>query len=231
MEDANSGGGGKTALIVVIVVILVAVAGLSVWYFFMKKSPEGGVCKSAAQCEDGFKCLNKICSSGKTGSSCDQKSDCQSKICAKNICTEGKIGDACTTYGDCGSGLLCKKSACATKPDYSKYFSSVTISKMKPGLPPGPGNPLTVTDKFIVSDAIEIDFGGVKTTTVGAYYIEFVNSTTGEVVRTTQGTMETSFAGRDTGMGTDLGGMTAGSYDVNVYYNNEIVYSVSITVS
>ena len=189
-----------------IIVIVLAVAGYAGWYYFLKKSPEGGTCRNESRCEQGLKCVNKICSSG-------------------------KIGSGCVTYKDCESGLLCTKSICVQKPDYSKYFDKVTISKIKPGSGPGPNNPPTITATFTRSDAFEIDFGGVKSTTVGPYYFEFVNATTGEVVRSTQGTMDTKFEGRDTGSGTDLSDLTPGQYDVNVYFNNEIIYSSTFTVT
>jgi len=190
---------------VVVLVVLVAL-GFGGWYFFLKKSPEGGKCRGESTCEQGLKCVNSICSSG-------------------------KVGSGCVTYKDCVSNLLCTKSICSKKPDYSKYFDKVTISKMKPGMPPGPNNSLTVTTNFGIQDAIEIDFSGVKPVTVGEYYVEFVNATTGEIARSTQGTMETAFKGADTGMGTDFSGFAAGQYDVNIYFKDELIYSTAITVS
>ncbi len=194
------------ALWVIIIVIVLAALGFGGWYFFLKKSPEGGSCASASKCETGLKCVNKICSSG-------------------------KLKSGCVTYKDCEEGLLCTKSVCSKKPDYSKYFDKVTISKLKPGTGgPGPNNIPTVTSTFTNADAFEIDFGGVKATTVGPYYYEFVNSTTGETVRSTKGTMDTTFKGVDTGSGTDMSDLAAGEYDVNVYFNDALVYSTTITV-
>lgn len=189
----------------VIVIVLIAL-GFGGWYFFLKKSDEGGKCRSEATCVEGLKCVN-------------------------NICSSGKLGSGCVTYKDCESGLLCTKSICAKRPDYSKYFNTIAISKIKPGMGPGPSNPQIPTTTFkIGTDAIEIDFGGVKSTTVGPYYFEFVNATTGEVVRSTKDLMDTNFAGRDTGSGTDFSGFAPGQYDVNIYYNDELVYSTTITV-
>ena len=102
---------------------------------------------------------------------------------------------------------------------------------MKPGMPPGPNNPLIATTTFTTSDAIEIDFTGVKPTTVGDYYIDFVDSTTGEPVRTTKGLMETKLQGQDSSMGTDLSGMAAGQYDLNIYLGDELVYTTTITLT
>jgi len=192
------------ALITIIIVIILVAIGFGGWYFFLKKSAAGGACAIASKCETGLTCVNKICS-------------------------DGKLGSGCVTYKDCEEGLICTKSICSEKPDYSKYFDKVTISKMKPALPPGPNNPPTVTDTFTKTDAIEVDITGVKTTTIGPYYYEFVNSTTGEVAGNTQG-METKLEGRDTGSGTDLANLAAGQYDVNIYYNNELVYTTSITM-
>jgi len=245
----------KVIWVIVVVIVLVAL-GFGGWYLFLKKSFEGGACSADSKCQTGLKCVNKICSSGKVGSVCANKDDCQTGFCVNGKCTEGKIGDncstktdcktgfcvntkctegklgdACTTYKDCNAGLLCIKGTCSQKPDYSKYFDKVTISKMKPGMPPGPKNPTTPTTTFnAATDAIEVDFVGVKPTTVGPYYFEIVKSTTGEVAKSTKNEMETKFNGRDTGSGTDLGNVEPGEYDLNIYYNNELVYSTQITV-
>lgn len=189
-----------------LIIIVLAAAGFGGWYFFLKKNPEGGKCRNPSLCETGLKCVNKICSSGKLGSNCVARMDCV-------------------------SGLLCTKSICAQKPDYSKYFEKVVISKMKPRTKPDPNN-LSITNIFsAATDAIEVDFTGVKTTTVGPFYFEFVNPVTGKIVRTTNGHMNTNFEGRDTGAGTDLSDFVPGEYDVNIYYKDEFVYSTTITVT
>ncbi len=210
-------------------VVIIAALGFGGWFFFIKKSAEGGPCRNDTTCETDLKCINRTCSSGKLGSICAQKTDCQSGYCVNSICTEGKEGNACATYKDCGNDLLCTKSICTKKPDYSKYFSKVTVSKMKPGLPPGADNPTTVTTTFTTQDAIEVDITGVKSTTVGAYYFELVDSTTGEIARSTK-SMETVLDGRDTGSGTDLSNLAPGEYDFSLYYKDELVYSTIITV-
>ena len=215
----------------IIVIIILAAAGFGGWYFFLKKSPEGGACRNQSTCQTGLKCINKICSSGAKGSVCAQKSDCQTGFCVNSQCTEGKLSEACNTYRDCETGLLCQKGSCIQKPDYSKYFDKVVISKMKPGSPPGPNNPLTETATFTSADSIEIDFLGVKSTTVGDYQVECINATTGEMVFSSQDRTPTKFEGRDTGMGTDLSGITPGQYDMNVYFKDELVYSTTITLN
>jgi hypothetical protein len=102
---------------------------------------------------------------------------------------------------------------------------------MKPGLPPGPNNPLTPTTTFAQTDAIEMDFVGVKTTTVGPYYYEFVNSITGESVRSSKDEQELSFSSKDAGTGTDLNNVAPGDYDLNIYLNNQLIFTTQIKVT
>lgn len=254
IENLNKPKSKNWLWMVLIILILICLTAGG-WYLFFKKSAEGEVCTSSSKCDTGLSCANKVCSSGQTSSSCAAKTDCKTGFCVDNKCTEGKkgdscsaktdcktsycvskkctdgiVGDVCTTYNDCISGLYCKVGACATPPDFSQYFSKVVISKMKPGMPPGPNNPLTATTSFKTTDAIEIDFSGVKPTTVGAYYYEMVNPITGEAENTTKGKMDTSFNGKDSGSGTDFGGMGAGTYDLNIYYLDKLVYTTQITL-
>ncbi len=196
----------KKILIGLIVILLLIVAGYGFWFYFIKKSPEGGRCTSDAKCEIG-KCVNKSCSSG-------------------------KLNSACKTYNDCESGLLCLKLKCTQKPDYSKYFEKINISKIKPGSGPGPNNPVIPTTEFNrATDAIEVDIVGVKPATNGKFYFELINSTTGETALSTenrQGAM--TISGQDTGTGTDLAGISPGNYDLNFYFNQELLYTTTITV-
>lgn len=194
------------ALITIIIIILLAAAGFGGWYYFLKKSPEGGKCRNESLCIEGLKCVNQICSSG-------------------------KVGSGCVTYKDCESGLLCTKSICTKKPDYSKYFEKVVISKIKPGSGPGPGNPPTITTTFTMADAIEMDFVGVKATTVGAFYYEIVDATSGEVSRSSQNEQTLQLNGQDRGTGTSLDNVQPGQYDLNIYFKDELVYSTTITVT
>lgn len=189
-----------------LIVIILAAAGFGGWYYFLKKSPEGGKCRNESLCVQGLKCVNKICSSG-------------------------KVGSGCVTYKDCESGLLCTKSICTKKPDYSKYFEKVIISKIKPGSGPGPNNPETVTTTFTMADAIEIDFVGVKATTVGAFYYEIVDATSGEISRSSQNEQTLQLSGQDRGTGTSLDNVSPGQYDLNIYFKDELVYSTMITVT
>lgn len=249
----------KTVLIVVIIVSVLVLTALALggWYLFLKKSSERGVCTSNSKCQSGLICANKICSSGKLNSSCDTKdqcktgycvnnkctdgeknsacsvkTDCKTGYCVSGQCTEGKINDACSTYNDCESGLLCLKNKCTQKPDFSKYFEKIVISKIKPGMGPGPGNPETETTEFAAgTDAIEVNLVGVKPATAGQFYFELINSTTGETALSTQTRQgPTSINGHDIGIGTDLTGTAPGSYDFNLYFNNELLYTTSVLV-
>lgn len=219
----------KKMIISIIIVVVIAAAGLAGWYLFFKNNSEGGNCNSDKQCENSLKCVNKTCSSGKTGSVCSAKTDCQTNFCVSGKCTNGQENDACITYKDCDKNLLCQKGLCSIRPDYSKYFDKIVISKMKPGMPPGPDNPTIVTNEFSKNDGIEIDFRGVKSETIGDYYIEIVNATTGEVENSTAN-MDTKFEGRDTGMGTDLQILLLGIYDLNVYFKNGLIYTTQIII-
>lgn len=202
----------KKIIIAIFVIIILIVLGFGGWYFFLRKLPEGAVCKSIESCETGLKCVNQICSSGKSGSACVNKTDCLTPFCVEGKCaegkrndpcitksdcltdycingkcTEGKKDDACSTYKDCEKGLFCKKGVCSEPPSYSQYFNKIVISKMKLGIPPGPNNIPVTTTEFKTTDAIEIDFGGVKSTTKGEAYYEVINPITGEVAFTSSG--------------------------------------------
>jgi len=222
----------KNVLIAIVVVVILAVAGAAGWFFLIKKSAEGGRCSNDSRCETDLKCLNQRCSSGQKGSSCTQKSDCQTGYCVNNLCTEGKAGNACATYKDCEEGLLCTKGACSVKPDYSKYFEKIQISKFKPGIPPGPDNVSVPTTEFKQTDGIGIDFIGVKPTTAGEFYYEFVNPITGEIIRSSKNEIGIlKIEGQDRGAGTDLSNLSPGEYDLNIYFNNEFVYNSQITIT
>lgn len=195
----------KTFWIVVLVLVLI-VLGFGGWYVFIRKVVDSGSC-SISRCETNLKCINKVCSSGKAGSNC--------KISA-----------------DCNTGLQCIKATCTNPPDYSKYFSKVVISKIKPGTGPGPNNPETITNIFTAADAIEIDFVGVKATTVGEFYYDIVDPTTGEVIRSSKNEIGIQqLEGQDRGTGTALDNLKAGGYELDVYFNNELVYSTNFTVN
>lgn len=220
----------KSVLITLVVIIILAGGGYAGWYYFIKKSPEGGTCTNANRCETGLKCINKTCSSGKTGSTCAKTADCTSVHCVNSVCTEGKKGDACATYKDCDKSLFCKKSVCSEPPSYSQYFDKISIGKIKQGMPPGPDNPIIATTEFKSTDAVEIDFTGVKSTTNGGIYADVADQTSGEIV-VSNSSANQKLEGQDRGFGMGLpGGTPNGEYDLNVYYNNELILSTQIKV-
>ncbi len=220
----------KKIIIAIFIIVLLVALGFGGWYFFLRKLPEGVACKSVENCETGLKCVNKTCSSGNTGSSCEAKTDCKTNFCITNKCTEGKKSDVCLTYRDCGKGLFCKQGICVEPPSYSQYFNKIVVSKMKLGMPPGPNNIPVPTTEFKTTDAIEIDFVGVKSTTIGEFYYEAIDQVTGEVVFTSSGYKQ-KLEGRDTGTGSDLPRVVGkGEFDLNIYYNDEIVYTTTIKV-
>jgi len=225
-------GGKSVTIILIIFVVLLLLAGLGFggWYFFIRKAKEGEACSNDSKCVEDLKCLNKICSSGGISSSCEEKTDCQTNYCVSNVCTEGKSGDECSTYKDCERGLFCTKSICSEPSSYSQYFDKIVIAKTKVGSPPGPNNIPVPTTEFLVTDGIEIDFAGVKSTTVGYVYYEFVDSVSGETLFSTQGNKQ-KLEGDDLGMGSDFPRGVEGELDLMIYFNDEVVYSVPITVS
>ena len=221
----------KKTFVIIIIVVIVLVLGFFGWQFLFKKSSENGSCKSANNCEEGLKCVGNICSSGKAGSVCAVSKDCSSSFCVKGKCTEGKKGEVCSTYKDCEKGLFCQKEICSAPPSYSQYFNKIVISKMKVGIPPGPDNMPVITTDFKTTDALEIDFIGVKAAANGEIYYDVVNQITGEVVFSSiENKMK--LTGRDIGTGSDLPRIVGGgNFDLNIYYNKEMVYTTPIKIT
>jgi len=218
----------KAAIIIVVVLVVIAAAGVGGWYFFLKKSAEGGSCRSDTKCETNLKCISNVCSSGNKGSKCVAKADCKTGFCVSERCTEGKAGQACGTYKDCQAGLLCKSKLCTEKPSYTKYFDKIDIGKIKPGSPPGPNNvPVATTQFNAVTDSIEVDITNSKKTS-GEFYIEIIDPISGEKVFTTD--KQQISDSRGTGFGMPMN-TVAGEYELDVYFNNELIYSVNITLT
>jgi hypothetical protein len=96
---------------------------------------------------------------------------------------------------------------------------------------PGPNNPETITTTFTTADAIEMDFAGVKSTTVGSFYYEIVNSNTGQVVRSSKNEQDLAFDGIDRGTGTALDNVVPGEYDLDIYFKDTLIYSTPFTVT
>lgn len=221
----------KKSFIVLIIIVVILILGFFGWQFLTKKSGESGSCKAENNCQAGLKCISNICSSGKAGSVCVSKTDCLTPFCVGGKCTEGKKDDVCSTYKDCETGLFCKAKVCSEPPSYSQYFNKIVISKMKTGMPPGPNNMPIATNEFKTTDAIEIDFTGVKPTTYGEVYYEAVNLVTGEVAFTSS-SYKQKLEGGDTGTGSDLPRVVgAGEFDLNIYYNDGLVYTTAIKVT
>lgn len=168
-------------------------------------SSEGGTCTADTNCETGLKCVTSKCSSG-------------------------KVNSACATYKDCNTGLYCVKSACSNPPSYSKYFSKITIGKMKMGMPPGPNNiPVPATEFSASTDAIEIDVIS-KPETKGELYYDLVDATTGEtILSSASNKSKIDSRGGGTGFGVPYG--TTGDFELNIYFNNELIYTTVIKIN
>lgn len=168
-------------------------------------STEGGTCVTDTNCGTGLKCITGKCSSG-------------------------KVSSVCVTYKDCNAGLYCVKSVCSNPPSYSKYFSKIEISKMKPGLPPGPKNISVPTTEFKANtDAMEIDLTP-KAGVTGEAYFDLINSTTGETAMTSADNKMKIMNGA-TGTGFQIPGNLAGDFELNIYFNNELIHTVSVKIS
>ncbi len=166
------------------------------------------------------------------GEECNAKKVCAEGLkCAGNLCSSGKLSSSCANYKDCQSGLYCLKSVCSNPPSYKKYFDKITISKMKQGLPPGPNNIPIPTTEFKTTDAIEIDIVATKEVVAGeTLYYELVNSTTGEIEMSSAGYKQKVVQG-NWGTGFGIQSNLLGNYDLNIYFNNELIFTTPITIS
>ncbi len=166
----------------------------------------------------------------KEGQSCSAAQTCETGLkCISNICSSGAAGSACTSYKDCSTGLYCIKSVCSNPPSYTKYFSKITVSKMKQGMPPGPNNMPIPATEFKTTDAVEIDVNA-KPGISGTLYYELINSTSGLTEMSSAGDKQTVRSG-NWGTGFGIPYNLTGDFDLNVYYNDELVYTVPITIS
>ena len=224
----ESSKNGLVIIIILFLIVLVGIGSFLLWFFMFKKSAEGGDCNSTSDCKNDLNCVNEICSSGSKGSPCNTKADCNTDFCINEVCTDGIVGDSCVTYKDCQKGLLCTEEVCSNVPDYSKYFSEIKISKMKIGSPPGPDNIPVETTTFTDGDALEIDFIGVVPTAKGKIYMEIIDSTTGELVFTTENNMDLALTGEDSGFGVSYDA-DPGQYDLIIYFKGEAIYTTTIT--
>jgi hypothetical protein len=189
-----------------------------------------GLALLAAGCGAVNKTTPAQTSPGKEGQACSATLSCETGLnCAKDVCTSGKVGSVCATYKDCVSGLFCVKSTCSNPPSYTKYFSKIAISKMKQGMPPGPNNMPVPATEFKTTDAVEIDLM-TKAGISGAVYYDLVNSTTGLIEMSSAGDKQQIKPG-NWGTGFGIPSNLVGDFDLNVYYNDELVYSTPITIS
>jgi hypothetical protein len=168
-------------------------------------SVEGGTCTTDANCETGLKCITGKCSSG-------------------------KVNSVCATYKDCNAGLYCVKSVCSNPPSYSKYFNKIVIAKMKNDTPPGPKNiPVPATEFSAATDAIEIDIEP-KTGITGELYYELIDSTTGQTtLSSANNKMKVDPRGGGTGFGIPFG--TVGDFELNIYFNSELIHTVAVKIN
>jgi len=146
----------KKPFIVPIIILVILALGFLGWQFLTKKSAEGGPCKTEKNCQEGLKCVNNVCSSGKAGSVCLTKADCLTQFCVNEKCTEGKEGDSCISYNDCDE-ILCINSVCSEfseKPDkamFKEYFTRLRLGTVTEWPKEGPP-PFQETNLFKLGD-------------------------------------------------------------------------------
>jgi hypothetical protein len=123
-----------------------------------------------------------------------------------------------------------EKSVRSNPPSYSKYFNKIVVAKMKAGMPPGPKNiPVPATEFNASTDAIEIDFEP-KAGITGELYYELIDSTTGQATMSTAGNkMKIDPRGGGTGFGIPFGAI--GNFELNIYFNNELVHAVAVKIN
>lgn len=168
-----------------------------------QKGKEGEVCSASKICEEGLKCIS-------------------------NTCSSGVVGSACATYKDCQTGLYCIKAVCSNPPSYTQYFNKIQIGKMKPE-PPGPKNIPVPATEFTSADALEIDVQ-TKTGVTGTLYYELINATTGQTEMSSADNKQKVVPG-SWGTGFMIPAGLSGQYDLNIYFNDELIYTTTITVT
>ena len=119
---------------------------------------------------------------------------------------------------------------CARTEKAAQNFSKIVISKMKVGMPPGPNNiPVPATKFNNTTDAIEIDFTVKSPEVKGEFYYDLVNAATGEIAMPGANHKQ-MIEGHDRGTGSNLP-VPPGAYIVNIYFNDELIFSAPITVT
>ena len=101
---------------------------------------------------------------------------------------------------------------------------------MKAGMPPGPKNiPVPSTEFSAATDAIEIDVEP-KAGITGELYYELIDSTTGQTtLSSASNKMKIDQRGGGTGFGVPFG--TIGDFELNIYFNNELIHTVAVKIS
>ena len=97
-------------------------------------------------------------------------------------------------------------------------------------MPPGPKNiPVPATEFSAATDAIEIDIES-KAGTKGEVYYELVDLTTGETTFSmANNKIKIDEKGGGMGFGIPMG--TIGDFDLNIYFNNELIDTVAVKIN
>jgi len=199
--------------------------------FLLLTSALGILIIIGAGCENAKPIVKQEITPASEGQACGLEISCEQGLkCLKNTCSSGKVNSSCETYKDCQSGLYCVKSICANPPSYTKYFSKIQISRMKP-IPPGPDNIPVPSTTFKNTDAVEIDITG-KPGISGVVTYDLIDSTTGETVLANTGdpNAKPHIIG-NFGTGFMIPQNLSGNYDLNVYFNGELVYTNTIEIT
>jgi|GEM_PF-1776178 len=118
----------------------------------------------------------------------------------------------------------------STDSTYTKYFNSITISKLKPGLPGPENTPVEATEFKAVADVLQIDFD-VKQEVNGEVYYELINSANGEKAMSSENNKMKITAGVKNSIGFQIPASLTGDFKLNIYFNGESVYEVPIKIS
>lgn len=212
-----------TILFGVIIILLIFIG-----FIVFKKAGEGEQCPYTAACEKGLKCVNSICSSGKSGSFCDKIDDCTTTFCTNNVCSNGKDNELCNTYNDCNKDYLCEKFVCKKKPpvySWPNYFKKLELQKIKLGSPPGPDNVPVNTNEFKIGDGINLNMQ-TNSDVKGEAYFEMINIVTGQIIFTYPKFEASGLLGR---------GFPApkieGEYQLKIYFKGELIDAIDFNVT
>lgn len=174
-------------------------------------------------------CLNKNSNQNNTAATPAKTSPAATAPSQTAEVKKGTLGSSCATYKDCDKGLYCVKSVCSNPPSYTKYFDKITVAKMKPE-PPGPNNiPVPAAEFKAGAEALEIDVSP-KTGVKGEVYYDLINSVTGEKEMTSENN-KMKVGGQATGTGFMIPGGLSGDFELNIYFNGELIHTVAVKIS